>query len=66
MYKAFQSNNYYLALETFPLTAKSVSRVYITGIRNFESGDMKTYSVVLYRFRIMLGIKKPHFGDCPG
>ena len=35
MYKAIQNKKYYLALERFPATAKNVSRVYLTGIRNW-------------------------------
>lgn len=58
MYKAFQNKKYYLAFNTFPKTAKTVSVVYLTGIRNWVSDDMKTYSIVIYRFRIMFGIKR--------
>ena len=64
MYKAIQNNKYYLALNTFPKTAKSVSGVYNTGIRIWDSFDMKTYSIVLYRFRIMFGIKHLNNGEC--
>jgi len=58
MYKSIQNKKYYLAINKFPKTAKQVSPVYLTGIRNWDSDDMKTYSIVLGTFRIMFGIKK--------
>lgn len=64
MYKAIQNKKYYLALNRFPATAKNVSRVYLTGIRNWDSDDMKTYSIVIGRNRIMFGIKKPNLTCC--
>ena len=60
MYKVIQNKSYYLAIEKFSDSAKTLSKVYLTGIRNFESDDMKTYSIVLGTFRIMFGIKKPN------
>ncbi len=64
MYKAFQNKKYYLAFNTFPKTAKNVSKVYLTGIRNWVSDDMYNYSIVINRFRIIFGIKRTNFGDC--
>ena len=61
MYKAIQNKKYYLAINKFPKTAKQVSPVYLTGIRNWDSDDMKTYSIVLGTFRIMFGIKKDKY-----
>jgi hypothetical protein len=58
MYKAIQNKRYYLAINKFPKTAKELSIVYHTGIRNWESDDMKTWSIVLGTFRIMFGRKK--------
>ncbi len=60
MYKAFQNKKYYLAFHTFPKTAKKppYNDVYMSGIRNWVSDDMKTYSIVIYRFRVMFGIKR--------
>jgi hypothetical protein len=63
MYKAIQNKKYYLAINKFPKTAKTVSIVYLTGIRNWEADDMKTYSIVLGTFRIMFGVKKDVY-DC--
>jgi len=63
MYKAIQNKKYYLAINKFPKTAKTVSPVYLTGIRNWDADDMKTYSIVLGTFRIMFGIKKD-VGKC--
>jgi len=64
MYKAIQNKNYYLAIHKFPKTAKKVSKVYLNGIRIWNSNDMKTYSLVCGVFRIMFGIKHTKFGDC--
>ncbi len=65
MYKAIQNKKYYLAINTFLKTAKTVSPVYLTGIRNFEADDMKVYSIVLGTFRIMFGIKKDMYSCMP-
>jgi hypothetical protein len=58
MYKAFQNKNYYLAFNTFPITAKNVSGVYNNGIQNWVSDDMFNYSIVIHRFRVIFGIKR--------
>lgn len=65
MYKAFQNKKYYLAFNTFPKTAKEVSNVYLTGIRNWISDDMYNYSIVINRFRIIFGIKRNQY-NCQG
>jgi len=57
MYKAFQNKKYYLAFNTFPKSAKNISNAYLSGIRNWDSFDMYNYSIVIYRFRIIFGIK---------
>ena len=64
MYKAFQNKKYYLAFNTFPKTANNVSKVYLTGVRNWVSDDMYSYSIVINRFRIIFGIKRLQFSDC--
>ena len=58
MYKAFQNKKYYLAFNTFPKTAKKVSKVYLTGFRKWAADDMFTYSIVIDCFRVMFGIKR--------
>lgn len=58
MYKAIQNKKYYLAVETFNERRKNISKVYHTGVRIWNSDDMKTYSLVLGTFRIMFGVKK--------
>jgi hypothetical protein len=58
MYKAIQNKKYYLAVETFRKQRKSLSKVYISGIRIWDSDDSKTYSIVIHTFRIMFSIKK--------
>ena len=63
MYQAFQNKKYYLAFNTFPITAKDISNVYKTGIRNWVSDDMFNYSLVIHRFRIILSIKRQTY-DC--
>lgn len=62
MYKAFENKKHYLALNTFPITAKRISSVYNTGIRNWVSDDMYNYSVVIHKFRIIFGIKRQNNG----
>ena len=66
MYKAIgglsSKSKIYLATETFPKTAKKVSSVYKSGIRVFNTNEMKTYSLVIYRLRFMLGIKHRDIG----
>lgn len=42
MYKAIQNKRYYLAIERFSKKRKSISKVYHTGIRIWDSDDMKT------------------------
>ena len=51
-YKAWENINYYLAFDKFPISAKKVSDVYNTGY-HYWSDDMKNYSIVLYRYRII-------------
>lgn len=62
MYKAFQNKKYYLAFNTFKITAKNISSVYNSGIQNWESEDMFSYSIVIHRFRVIFGIKKETHG----
>lgn len=66
MYKARQNKKYYLAVETFSKKRKTISDVYLTGFRFFETDDMKTYSLVLGTFRIMFGRKKEMLATCSG
>lgn len=64
MYKSFKTKKYYVAFNTFRKSAKKVSPVYLTGIRNWESDDAKNYSLVLGTFRIIFSINKPQLGYC--
>ncbi len=61
MYKAIQNNKYYLAINTFPRTAKNppYNHAYLSGFRKWNSYDMVTCALVIGTFRIMFGIKKP-------
>ena len=55
MYKQIKINkNWAIAFETFRKTAKEISPVYKTGIRNWDSDLNYTYSLVIHRFRIMI------------
>ena len=63
MYKSMQNKKLYLAIERFPKSRKSISLVYKSGIRIWDSMDMKTYSLVIGVFRIMVGIKHRYFGE---
>lgn len=47
-----------LAVNTFKKSAKTISPVYLTGIRNWQSSDSYNYSIVIHRFRIILSISK--------
>lgn len=66
MYKAIQNKKYYLAFHKFRLSAKKLSSVYKTGIRIFKTDDMSYYSIVIFNYRIMFGIKKPIGSCCNG
>ncbi len=58
MYKALQNKKYYLAFHTFNKSAKNISDVYNSGVRNWVADDMYNYSIVINRFRIIFGIKR--------
>ena len=58
MYKAFQNKKLYLAFNTFPKSAKNVSKVYLSGVRKWAADDMYNYSIVINRFRIIFGVKR--------
>lgn len=61
MYKSIQNKKYYFAINKFPKTAKKTqmkSNAYKTGLRFWNSDDMKTYAVIVGTFRIMFGVKK--------
>lgn len=64
MYKAIQNKKYYLALHRFRYSAKTLSPVYKSGIRIFQTDDMHYYSIVVLNYRIMFGIKKVMCGSC--
>ena len=64
MYKRIKlSKKYNLSFGTFPKTAKRVSKVYTTGIRNWIAQDSFNYSIVIYRFRIIFSIER-NIGNC--
>lgn len=64
MYKSFTNKRVSLIFNIFPETAKNVSKVYYTGIRNWETANSKNYSIVLGTFRIIFEITKfPLVGD---
>ena len=55
MYKQFKINNdWAIAFEKFRKNSKSISPVYKTGIRNWNSDMCYTYSLVLGTIRIMV------------
>lgn len=58
MYKEFQNKKYYLAFETFPESSKNLSDVYLSGVSNWDTHDMYNYSIVIWRFRIIFGVKR--------
>ncbi len=66
MYKSFKSKRFYLAFNTFPKTAKNISKVYHTGMRNWDADDAKYYTIVIRTFRIMFAINKDVNDCCNG
>jgi len=63
MYKRFYYKKCSLAFNVFPATAKQVSKVYLTGIRNWVANDSFNYSIVLGIFRIIFSINR-EIADC--
>ena len=63
MYKSIKFKNLTIAVNRFPATARRVSNVYLTGIRNWKAQDANYYSLVIGRFRVMLSINK-NIGEC--
>jgi hypothetical protein len=65
MYKAFRiKKKYRLTINTFKQSAKVVSVVYHSGIRNWETQDDFNYSIVIKTFRIIFSIQKKQMGYC--
>lgn len=64
MYKSFQNKKYYLAFNTFRKPTKTSPIVYYTGFHKHTSDDMFTYFIVIYRFRIIFGIKRIVAASC--
>jgi hypothetical protein len=71
MYKSFKLNkNWSVAFEIFNKFCKEESKknglmkVFKTGIRNFDSSDHYTYSIVIGRFRIMFYKDKHSLNAC--
>ena len=65
MHKAINTKCFYLAVETFPEKRKDISGVYKSGFRYWRTIDINTYSIVIYRFRVMFGIKN-NYGEGAG
>ena len=60
MYKCFKlTNKYRITFNSFPKTAKSISNVYLTGIRNWITQDSINYSIVINIFRVIFSIERP-------
>ena len=61
-YICFENKKYYLAFEKFPLRRKVESgvEVYNTGFHFWDNNNdgFDTYSIAIYCFRVMFGIKK--------
>ena len=55
MYKKMKlTKKWEIAVSTFPLTAKKVSKVYKSGFRYFEADEDDTWALGVYRIRVML------------
>jgi len=65
MYKQFRVNKKFaIAIERFQPIMKTVSIVFKTGIRNWDSPLHYTYSLVIGNFRIMFYIGEPKPVSC--
>jgi hypothetical protein len=65
MYKRFKiTKKYEITFNKFPKTAKEVSKVYHTGIRNWVADDSYNYSIVLGTFRIIFAINREMYNTC--
>jgi hypothetical protein len=65
MYKRFKiTKKYEITFNKFPKTAKEVSKVYHTGIRNWVVDDSYNYSIVLGTFRIIFAINREMYNTC--
>lgn len=63
MYKEFKlTKRYQIAFNLFRLEAKRVGKVYHTGFHSWidSINNFTTYSMVIYRFRILLYIEHKH------
>lgn len=58
MYRSFRIGKYNIAFHKFQKKTKTVSKVYLTGFRFWDSMDSKNYSVVVWTFRIIFSINK--------
>lgn len=62
MYKRFKlTQRLSISFNTFPKTAKKVSKVYLGGIRNWTAMDSYNYSIVINRFRIIFSIGRKQY-----
>jgi hypothetical protein len=66
MYKAFKKGKFRIAFDKFRKTAKNISPVYKTGIRNWTADDSYNYSLVFGTFRIIFSVDRPCTDQCPG
>lgn len=70
MYKAIMSKNWRwgVAINTFPYSAKELSKAYHTGIRFWkDSNNNATLAFVIHRFRLMFYFPwGKEIGNCAG
>lgn len=64
MYKTIQNKHFRITFNKFPKTAKQVSKVYHTGIRNWVADDSYNYSLVIGTFRIIFSIDRVQSSCC--
>ena len=63
MYKVLKNKKFRLVFNKFPISAKSVSGVYITGFHKWHDESGVVRSIVAGRFRIMLTINNKCCGE---
>jgi len=64
-YKRFKFKSLSLSFHKFSKTTKTVSNVYLSGIRNWVDDDSYNYSIVIWTFRTIFSIERKVY-NCQG
>ena len=63
-YNSLKFKKYSISIETFSKKRKNLSKVYHTGIRNYQTDHFKAYTIVLHTLRLSLLKDKVQQGCC--